>query len=110
LFVAALHDEIDLEKKSNDKSFEYIKKHWKIIPRALGLERAYWLDPDDEFLFFECENFDTEANRCKDYENRPWICREFPYYDHEILDDRVKLPDGCAYNEWKGKEKPDEEA
>ena len=28
---------------------------------------------------FECSRFDSETKLCKDYENRPQACRDFPY-------------------------------
>ena len=44
-----------------------------------GLQILGMLKDTDDPVVFECKNFDTETRKCTDYENRPRMCREYPY-------------------------------
>lgn len=59
------------------------------IPTRDGMRRARYLDSAIQPLgnaqivlfFFECRHFDTENRVCTNYENRPPVCRGFPWFD-----------------------------
>lgn len=38
--------------------------------------------------YYDCPNFNTETRNCNDYENRPEVCRGYPFYNkpHKALD------------------------
>lgn len=83
------------------------------IRRRDGLQRASYLsagvtvlgrpgDPDSTFLawsfFYECRHYDRENRRCLNYENRPSLCRGYPWYG-EPPDPSKALPVECSYRE-----------
>lgn len=47
-------------------------------------------------FFFRCAHFDPETRRCTDYDNRPYMCRSFPWYDSEPRPDAA-LPPTCSF-------------
>ena len=54
---------------------------------------------EDEVYFYHCPKL-NDCNRCKDYEKRPQICRDFP--DNPL----ALLPKSCGYNAWKHEVEP----
>ena len=48
---------------------------------------------DDRIYYYYCPKLD--GNLCSDYENRPDICKNFPYNPLKLL------PSPCSYNEWR---------
>ena len=36
--------------------------------------------------FFKCKQFDYKTNSCKDYKNRPYMCKYFPFYGKPVID------------------------
>ena len=48
---------------------------------------------DEKIYFYHCPK--VKNNMCSDYENRPNICKEYPY------NPLMLLPCECSYNEWK---------
>lgn len=72
-------------------------------------DRGYWADAvflasrcrpvgvrDDQVLL-ECANWDGEHSRCRDYENRPPVCRNFPWYGREPGDENTMIESRCSY-------------
>ncbi len=53
------------------------------------------IEPDMAF-FFRCRHFDPEARRCTNYENRPSVCRKYPWFDG-VPDPNKTLPLECEY-------------
>ena len=47
-------------------------------------------------FFYECRHFDRETRRCLNYENRPPLCRSYPWYD-DGPDPAKALPESCVY-------------
>ena len=39
------------------------------------------LRPSQDSTYFTCRHFDLESRRCMDYDNRPAMCRNYPYGD-----------------------------
>lgn len=56
----------------------------KELPRRLRrmLPAMYHSDPAkiiEKGYFYTCKHLDPETKLCRDYENRPTMCRDFPY-------------------------------
>lgn len=47
--------------------------------------------------YYVCDLFDQETRRCTDYEHRPGVCRDYPWYG-DPPDRHKVLPDTCSYN------------
>jgi Fe-S-cluster containining protein len=47
-------------------------------------------------FYFRCRHFDRETRRCTDYENRPLMCREYPWYDGQVPANAA-LPPTCSF-------------
>lgn len=48
-------------------------------------------------FFYECSWYDRENKRCTNYENRPPLCRSYPWYEGRP-DPQVALPAECSFN------------
>lgn len=58
----------------------FMEKHW----HRVGREEAARLLPGMGYkgaYYFTCDAFDPEANLCTAHEERPPICRDFPWYE-----------------------------
>jgi len=70
-------DEIKDDPDFHDRDF--ILKHWipagrpEKKPNPLMSDRAF-----EGFIWYRCDLFDPETRLCKDYENRPNMCRDCP--------------------------------
>jgi Fe-S-cluster containining protein len=49
-----------------------------------------------ETFYFRCRHFDRETRRCTDYENRPAMCRDYPWYGGEPQE-AAALPPTCSF-------------
>lgn len=49
-------------------------------------------------VFYECRHFDKDTRRCTNYENRPPLCRDYPWYG-DPPDPSKALPLDCSYIE-----------
>lgn len=47
-------------------------------------------------FFYQCDRYDAVAKRCTDYENRPDVCRGYPWYG-EPPDPNKVLPPTCSF-------------
>lgn len=54
--------------------------------------------------FYECVNFDRETRRCTKYEDRPPVCRDYPYYGQRQLAPNIALPHWCSFRADIGQE------
>lgn len=46
--------------------------------------------------FYDCKHYDAATKRCMNYDNRPPMCRDFPWYG--VAPDPLKsLPEHCSY-------------
>ena len=50
-------------------------------------------------FFYECRHYDSALRQCRDYENRPSICRGFPWYGKEPIADTLEALPDCGYRE-----------
>ena len=48
-------------------------------------------------FYYRCDRFDRETRQCTDYENRPDVCRGYPWYGTPP-DPNKLLPPTCSYN------------
>lgn len=46
--------------------------------------------------FYTCRHYDADNKRCMNYENRPPICRDFPWYAGDV-DHSKSLPEHCSF-------------
>lgn len=79
------------------------------ITRGAGLRRASYLKGGvtsgiigGEIImmfsfFYECRHFDTTTRECRNYANRPPMCRDFPWYG-EPADETKSIPANCSYS------------
>lgn len=65
-------------------------EYFELLREKLEGERVY---------FYHCPKL-TDDNRCSDYENRPSICRDFPYNPLSLL------PKSCGFSTWKDEVEP----
>lgn len=49
-------------------------------------------------FYYRCDRYDPVAKRCTDYDNRPPVCRGYPWYGRGP-DDRANIPPTCSFNE-----------
>ncbi len=47
-------------------------------------------------FFYHCRHFDAETRSCLNYENRPRVCRTYPFADG-IVQPSSALPATCAF-------------
>jgi Fe-S-cluster containining protein len=97
------------EQVVGEEEADWMRAHLTpILPRREGLKMvASWskgvtyFTPGNEFLpvlswFYRCDLYDSETRRCTDFENRPPMCRGYPWYD-EKPDPRKTMPLTCSY-------------
>jgi Fe-S-cluster containining protein len=82
--------------------------HLTPIRRADGRRMvAHWSSGWSEFIidgeakmvpafYYQCDRYDAVAKRCTDYENRPDVCRDYPWYG-EPPDPSKALPPTCSF-------------
>jgi Fe-S-cluster containining protein len=51
--------------------------------------------------FYTCDRYDPDTRQCTDFDNRPKMCREYPWTDAEPVELRTKksLPPTCSFRE-----------
>jgi Fe-S-cluster containining protein len=87
----------------------FYRQHLTPIRRADGRRMVPWNSGWSEVVvqgkamlmaahYYKCDRYDTETRRCTDYENRPVVCREYPWYG-EPPDPLKSLPPTCSYRE-----------
>ena len=81
------------------------------LPTSEGLRRAPWLRGIDmvakiggEFVrmnpvFYECRHYDAGANRCTNYDDRPAVCSDYPWYQMPGVErEAAAIPPSCSFN------------
>ena len=69
-----------------NEELDWLLEHWRLFRVVL----------DGDFFFYDCDMFDHEVRRCRDYNNRPDVCVNYPMdYDNPIEQD--VLSDRCMY-------------
>lgn len=79
-----------------------LPKDKKGDPLFINLKKFIYLKNESErskLQTFECKNFDKETGLCKDYENRPNICRNTSCVNSN---EKIKTEED-QYNEFKNK-------
>lgn len=74
---------------SDDPEYPFIKKYWRRINRKSAYQLQPLLQtiyPEKEYdwsnrCFYTCLAWDSQSKLCAQYENRPAVCRSFPFYD-----------------------------
>lgn len=56
-------------------------------------------DVDGVHRTYACLDLDRETKKCKNYDERPWICAAYPFYRHgpDVMRDFEQLPPSCGY-------------
>ena len=57
-----------------------------------GVEIDLKGDPTN-YHFYRCRQFDLKTGKCKDYENRPYVCSRFPYL--EMIAGKASIHKSC---------------
>ncbi len=65
---------------------------WQRVVNGFVFQKA---DRESRVFFFSCLHFDATIRRCRDYENRPGLCRDYPRLQLESVD--PALFDGCGF-------------
>jgi Fe-S-cluster containining protein len=89
----------------------FMRKHTRPLARREGIALAgrWGVGVYSEFMvgnqmvllpafYYTCDRYDPEARQCTDYENRPDMCRDFPWYGAPP-DPLKALPVTCSYRE-----------
>lgn len=73
-----------LDEVINNPDFserDFILEHWTPVePPKENRNPLMSNKCFDGFMWYGCDLFDSETRLCKDYENRPQICRGYPNY------------------------------
>lgn len=94
----------------------FILAHLTPMPRRQGLERAPHLTQGGNTWallggkpvhvvshFYSCDRYDPEARACTAYDERPPMCRDFPWYGGQP-DPSRSLPHACEFHREVGRE------
>jgi Fe-S-cluster containining protein len=74
------------ERAVDNDDLSFMAAHWA----ATGARR-------DDLHAYTCEFFDTTTRFCRAHDERPPICRGYPWYDDAPGTRLVMLPLGCAF-------------
>ena len=77
----------------------FVREHWRRISRPEGIRRlnerlediAGWRYTAAQFpktRFYECDQYDPVTRLCRAQENKPLICRDFPWYGQTVTEGR----------------------
>lgn len=72
--------ELHKQTKGKDNDLKFITENWSEIPR----DKAMKINPhleyvDDGIHFYLCSKFNKDTKKCIDYNNRPGICKRYPW-------------------------------
>ena len=99
----------------NDDDYDFIMDHLTQITRKQALElnpwlksaRLYQLDINNELTmtstYYVCDFFDTETRLCMNHENRPPLCRAYPWAGG-APNPELQLPPTCSFRADVGRE------
>ena len=103
------HSEADFQHSEShpNSDFGFVRDHW----REITADTAYVVNPLLKFQadagyfenrnlhYFVCDVYDTERKRCGDHENRPSVCRTYPFDSHpQEPYDSLPYATTCGYN------------
>jgi len=77
---------------------KWIIKHLRRISKT-GAARILRRQPNNAHFFYVCTLFDAEEGGCTNYNDRPGMCRNFPWYGRAPDKDVVANYPNCSYLE-----------
>lgn len=95
-------DNPSLVSETSDESFKewfFIYLHWQPITE----KEAFKINPhlktwsDTEGHYYTCKCFDSEHNKCTVHDNKPAVCRDYPYYGGNINKGEKFYSENCGY-------------
>lgn len=78
-------------------STPFVQEHWHEISFAEASEMKSGLIDAVRARFFRCDVFDSERRTCGDYDNRPPVCVDFPWYGKRPEPVRLQDVERCSY-------------
>jgi len=78
------------------KETKWIMKNLRRISRT-SAARILGRQPNKSYFFYVCTIFDPEENVCSDYEDRPRMCKGFPWYGRTPDKDVIANYPNCSY-------------
>ena len=72
-------DILDLRKEIPNAPPDFEMIRWMVYPLGLRDVAPDGTPLDPPAMYYGCRNFDEASGDCKDYFNRPRMCREYPY-------------------------------
>ncbi len=94
----------------NKEGFDETERQWAIndltrmpvreaMALAPHLRNRALVDADGQLavpVFYRCRHYDEGTKSCTNYDGRPDVCRDFPWYGQEPHPAKT-LPPGCGY-------------
>lgn len=108
MMVFSPNDILTLGPRLDAGERAFCEQHLTPIRRADGRRMvAHWSGGWSEMMvngkpqllpawYYQCDRYDPVAKRCTDYEHRPDVCRDYPWYG-ELPDPNKALPPTCSY-------------
>lgn len=79
---------------------DFIRKNWFRISKKKAIE----LGETGNAIYYECKKFDKKTNKCTEYNKRPDVCRNYPFYNSEKFP-KGRVDDTCGFNHKSNLEK-----
>lgn len=98
--IALRDDWTRLENYQGGGDRGFVAKHWKPISKEEATKvNAYLLsNPNFQaYNFYTCDWFDKEKRICSHHEERPSVCRDYPWYGGQVRTDEVFYSEDCGY-------------
>ncbi len=81
-----LTSELTNDSKADNTPSSWLQEHWRLFRVIYG----------GNFYFYDCDFFDHGTKMCRDYENRPGVCTDYPdKYDDPISQESLFV--GCSF-------------
>lgn len=76
----------------------FVLKHWHRISRAEArLRNPGVLPHPPDHYYYECDAFDAEQNLCTAQDDKPMVCKGFPWYGRDPNDSALKGLSRCSF-------------
>lgn len=85
-----LEDLTPISRRQGLTEVDYLSEGGRTMAIVDGVPTVGWT------YFYRCRHFDAEARLCRNYENRPPACRDYPWYG-DPPDPNKALPRECAF-------------
>lgn len=102
LIIMPINHEEFLIRQNREAEFTFIRTNWTVI----SVEQALKIQPElrfctkkvlDKKTFLSCQLFDPVSNKCTNYNKRPKICSDFPYYGEKLKASELRVQINCGY-------------